>query len=220
MTATYADLHARFEEKRTDLATRIGRAQAIQDNVTTLRSKVEALAVDAETKERVAKLFQSYADEQQEELRLRVGSLVTMGLQAVFDDTLSFRVNAGVSRNQATLDFEVVSEVDGREVSSPILEARGGGVAAVVGVLLRIVVLAMHPDQPRRVLVLDEALGMVSARYHEAVALLLRRLVDEVGVQIILITHAPAQGSEADIAYRLTHDGSRTVATPVDPSGL
>lgn len=216
----YTDVLNAYETRRTAFTSRVGEAVAVEEQAKDLTAKADALLVEHATAERVAALFQSYSDAEHEDLRKRVGDLVTMGLQSVFGPELSFRLLPGVSRGQATIEFEVVSEYEGEELSSPILEARGGGVAALVGVLLRVVVIALHPDHRRKLLVLDESLGMVSREYHAGVAELLRRLVDEVGIQIILITHAPEQGDTADKAYRLSHDGDRTIVHEVAPAEI
>jgi ABC-type thiamine transport system ATPase subunit len=104
-----------------------------------------------------------------------------------------------------TANFVVRSVVDGEVVETPILEARGGGVAAVAGFLLRTVVLLLRKDV-RPVMFLDETFAQLSADYEPAMADVLRELVDKTQLQIILVTHSTAYDDVADKSYRVSLD--------------
>lgn len=220
MTTSLADLVRRFEDRRSAYLARVGQAQALQDNITRLSAQVAELESLKATYELVGALFQSYSEAEHEELRERIETLVTFGIQSVFGEDLSFRVTPGVKSGQATLEFSVVSTVAGDEIETDVMEARGGGVAAIIGFILRVVILALGPDSQRRFLLLDETFGMVSEDYQEPLSALLRRLVDDTGLQVLLVTHAPKVGLDADQVYRFSHDGDRTVASALDPSDL
>ena len=211
---------AAFEAKRSQFLTRVGQAQALEQSVNRLTEEVAAQKALAETYEMTAALFTSYSEAEHDELRQRIESLVTFGLQCVFGDELSFRVKPGTKAGQAILEFAVVSMIEGEEVETDVMEARGGGLAAIIGFVLRVVVLSLGPDTSRRFLLLDETFGMVSAEYQEPLSSLLRQLVDQTGLQILLVTHAPKVGLEADLVYRFDHDGSRTVLQKMDPAEL
>ena len=84
--------------------------------------------------------------------------------------------------------------------------------AAVVGFVLRLVVLLLTPSH-RRFLALDESFAHVSASYEPRVAEFLREVADRAGVQILLITHSDAYSDLADVRYRLSlaPDGTTVV---------
>jgi ABC-type branched-subunit amino acid transport system ATPase component len=88
-------------------------------------------------------------------------------------------------------------------VETSVLDARGGGMAAVAGFVLRLVVLLLTPGA-RRFLALDESFAHVSASYEPRVAEFLREVADKAGVQVLLITHSTAFSDLADARYRLT----------------
>jgi ABC-type nitrate/sulfonate/bicarbonate transport system ATPase subunit len=87
-------------------------------------------------------------------------------------------------------------------IDTPVLEARGGGMAVVVAFLLRLVILLLTPGA-RRILLLDEPFAFVSAEFESRVAEFLRELCDSAGVQVIMVTHSAAYGDVADRQYRL-----------------
>jgi len=211
-----------YDGRRSAHIARLGQAQAHQTQLAEAVAQHAAAAELSVTAAEVALLLQSYSEAEHDQLRSRVEALVTMGLQAVFDATLSFRCAPDVSRGQAVINFTVVSTdpATGAETESSVLEARGGGLAAIIGLLLRVVVIALHPERRRKLLVLDETLGMVSADHHEHLAVFLRRLVDDLGMQILLVTHAPGQAAHADCIYRIGHDGSKSLVTAIGAEDL
>jgi ABC-type cobalamin/Fe3+-siderophores transport system ATPase subunit len=89
-----------------------------------------------------------------------------------------------------------------------ILDARGGGLSALCGVLLRIVILRLMTDRIRQILILDEPLSHLSAAYVPAAGELLRRLSDELDIQIIMVTHQPEFADHATDVYELSSAGS------------
>lgn len=212
MATTYAELSARFEQRRTAFTHRVGEATAVQAEFERLRAEQTTAAAEEHTAEQVAALLQTYSEQEQAELHARIEGLVTQGLQAVFGEELGFRMQPGNERGQATLRFSVT----GHGVETDVLEARGGGLAAVIGFLLRVIVTALHPAQPRRFFVLDETFGMVSAGFQEELGRFIRRLCDEADLQVLLVTHAPRVGLHADRVYGISHDGTKTIIKPME----
>lgn len=206
MTASYAELSARFDARRSAFQARVGEATAVQAEFQRVLGEATAATTDEATAEQVAALLQSYSEQEQADLHARIEGLVTQGLQAVFGEELGFRMQPGNERGQATLRFTVT----GHGVETDVLEARGGGLAAVIGFLLRVIVTALHPGSPRRFFVLDETFGMVSSEFQEELGRFIRRLCDEAELQVLLVTHAPRVGLHADRVYAVSHDGTKT----------
>lgn len=125
-----------------------------------------------------------------------VEQLVTYGLAAVFEDLkLGFRLQVDTKRGVQSVEPRLI---DG-PVDAPILDAFGGGPAAVVAFLLRLLVCRRLNLAP--VLLLDEPFSFVSAQYVAPLAKLLRELADAVGVTMILVTHDPTYLQHASVAY-------------------
>lgn len=189
------------------LERRIGEARHVASEGKRLSVEVADLQERVVALEEAIGVLNLYADERQTELQGRIESLVTQGLQSIFGPDISFHVVMSQRGKLTTAAFVVRSLVDGGEIETPILEARGGGVAAVAGFLLRTVVMLLRKDV-RPVMFLDETFAQLSADYEPAMADVLRELVDKTPLQIILVTHSTAYDDVADRSYRVSLDAT------------
>lgn len=145
-------------------------------------------------------LLQQMADRERDVLQRKVESLVTYGVQAVFGPEYEFRLVQTISRGLVNYEFQLLHL--GHATS--LKDAHGGGVLAVVGYLLRLVVLLLSGK--RRLLLLDETFAHVSRAHLASVAALLRHVTDSLGVQHIMVTHSPELEESADAVYRVKLD--------------
>jgi len=151
----------------------------------------------------------SFSDSRQEEVRAQVEGLVTHGLRTIFSDSdMSFHVNHEQKGTRSEVSFSLSSMLAGERITTPILDARGGGVASVVGFLIRLVLTLLRSDAP--LLVLDESFAQLSANFEPRLAFFLRDLVDLTGVQILMVTHSTAYSEQADVVYRVGISGGVT----------
>lgn len=132
----------------------------------------------------------------------QIEALVTRGLQVIFGEDLSFHLVASTKGKQSVVDFVVRSHLGDQTVDTDVMSARGGGLAATVGFLLRLVVLLLSRKGKDSVLFLDESFAHVSAEYEPRLAEFLRELVDKTGVQVLVVTHSEAFNDVADRRYR------------------
>jgi ABC-type uncharacterized transport system YnjBCD ATPase subunit len=198
-----ADLDLAVRQARKQADTEAGEARMTGRQGKAARAEVERLRESLELHEKVLGVLTSVGEARQESAQRQVEGLVTRALQVIFGEELSFHLVPSVKSNRAEVDFVLRSRYGDTEVDTPVLEARGGGMAAVVGFVLRLVVLLLTPGA-RRVLFLDESFGMVSADYEPRLAEFLREVADKAGVQIVLITHSKAYDDLADVSYELS----------------
>jgi len=125
-------------------------------------------------------------------------SLITEGLQAIFDDQdLSLRADFSIKRGKINIEFNVYDGL--KDIEGDVLGSFGGGVANIVSLLFRFITtikLKMHPF-----LALDETLGAVSEEYIDNTGQFLKSLCDKTGFDILLVTHQPKFLSYADTMY-------------------
>lgn len=179
--------------------------QQVQGQVAKLKDQVALF-------EKTAVLLSSIGEERQESVQRQIEQLVTRGLQTIFGEDLSFHVVQSIKAKSSNVDFVVRTTLaDGTEVDTPVMEARGGGLAATVGFLLRLVVLLLSGGKDQ-VLVLDETFAMVSDEYVGRVAEFIREVVDQTGLQVIMVTHQPAFTEHADVVYRFGVKNGQTRA--------
>lgn len=204
-------LAARLRAHRRRLDQRVGEARTIA----LAGRRAEAALTDLQTRielhEQAAALLSRLGETRQAAAQQQIEQLVTQGLRAIFDTDLSFHLAPTTRANTPVIDFIVRSHLGNITVDTDVMDARGGGLAAVVGFLLKVVVLLLS-DQ-RRVLLLDETFAHVSAEYEPRVAEFLRELVDKAGVQVIMVTHSDAYAEAADVRYRFNTRAGITQVT-------
>lgn len=205
-----ADLFSAVRQARKAADGEAGEAAVIGRQGKAAVAEVARLRESLELHHKVLGVLTSVGEARQESAQRQVEGLVTRALQTVFEENLSFHLVPSVRGNQATVDFMLRSSYDGIEVDTPVLDARGGGMAATVGFCLRLVVLLLTPNA-RRILFLDESFGMLSQEFEPRMAEFLRQVADKAGVQIVLITHSTAYSDLADTSYELSlGDGGAT----------
>jgi len=198
-----ADLALAVRQARTRADTEAGQAMVIGRQGKAARAEAVRLRESLELHEKVLGVLTSVGEARQESAQRQVEALVTRALQAIFGEELSFHLAPSVKGSQAVIDFVLRSRYGDTEVDTPVLDARGGGMASVVGFVLRLVVLLLTSGV-RRFLALDESFGMLSAEYEPGMAEFLREVADKAGVQVVLITHSEAYSDAADAHYRLS----------------
>lgn len=188
---------------------RVGAARALAASGKEAQEKAEAQGAIVVACEEATAFFNSFADERQQKVQTRIETLVTHGVQTIFGEDLTFHVVSEQKASRTEVRFTLKSAMaDGTVVETSILDARGGGVAAVVGFLLRLVITMLRADRP--LLVVDESFAQVSETYLPAVGQFVKELVDQTGVQVLLVTHSEVFTEYADNVYRVTQKGGRS----------
>ena len=187
---------AEVDRKNTEQRMYQDRLKSLQTETTDLQNNVDVL-------DRVTILLNSIGETRQQEAQVKIEGIVTNGLQTIFGDHVSFHINQSMKGKNASVDFSIRSKMGDSVVETPILESHGGGLASVVGFLLRVTVMLLDKGaDSANVLVLDESFGMVSDEYLEDLMAFVKELVSKTGIQVILITHQKDWEEYADITHR------------------
>ncbi len=128
----------------------------------------------------------------------RIETTVTNGMRLVFDDpSLALKIvkNSGARGSS----YELVGQQG--EVEGPFLDTFGGGIANVVSILLRIIMLKRF--KMAKLLVCDESFNNVSEQYLPMVSQLLRSLAKDGGYTILAVTHQSVLAQAADTIYEV-----------------
>lgn len=159
--------------------------QAVETARATMASHLREVEGAALTAEQVRTFFNILSEQQRKELEDRVQTLVDYGVRAVFGDDYRFVVRSELRGKAVRTDFYLIDH----GIELPLLDATGGGIGDVVSFLLRIVMLCLARPAQRRVLVLDEPFKFVSAGHFQQLEGLIRDLTQQLGLQIIMVTH-------------------------------
>ena len=159
--------------------------------------------------------FQSLSDDESSKFQAKLETLVTAGLQVVFQEPMKFCIDVGTERNTITVRFFVESIVNGYKAKLDILSAKGGGVADVVAFLLQFLMVHYLPNR-RRIIIGDEPWKNLSADYKARFASFVKMICKKAGMQVIIVTHDPEYSDVADKVYRFsTGDKGLTDVTPI-----
>lgn len=154
-------------------------------------------------------LLSSVATERQGKFRESLETLVTHGLQTVFgDETLTFHIVEEVKRGRPHVAFEVESAMGNEVVRTGVMDARGGGLASLVGFFIRLSVLLLSGH--RRIMLLDEVFAQLSEGFEPQMAEWLSDLCEKAEVQVVMVTHSDAYSEHADVVYRTSQSAGVT----------
>lgn len=212
------DLLKVFEHKRDLIQQKLGERNGLEKRIRGLDQEVEDLKLDAVTSEKAVWLLQQYADFQQKEVIEKIESVVTAGLQTVFQNkTLYFKLyysetKSGNKKKAPEITMAVFYDYAGQNVKGDIRNSFGGGLSVVVATLLRIVVVWLMSTKVRPILFLDETLkdlspeypdqDSVSSGYRDRMSEFLKSLTQDTDIQILMVSHEPNYSARADVDYR------------------
>lgn len=191
----------------------LGLHRAVTSQIATLEEQIATAHSVADAHRKAAAFLTQHGDERESAVHALIENLVSQGLQHVFGEDLQFVVAQKVSGSRTVVDFQIVSQYGNERIATPVMSARGGGVAAVSGFLLQVVVMLLT-DAPK-VLFLDETFAQVSAEYEPQLAEFMSQLADNLGLQIVMVTHSDAYEGHADASWRISIKDGKTQAVKV-----
>jgi len=132
----------------------------------------------------VRALFQKAAQDTQQKLEFHISNLVSTALAAVFDDPYTFQLEFVQKRNKTEAELWFVRN---GEKMKPI-DASGGGAVDVASFALRIAFWSLT-KKTRPLIILDEPFKHLSADLQNRASDMLKMLSENLGLQIILVSH-------------------------------
>lgn len=215
-----------FNEKKEAVQQRLGERRGLENRLKSLEDEVSDLKLDALTTEKAVWLLQKYSSEAQKEVTEKIESIVSSGLQAVFQNqTLEFKLyysetKGGNTKKAPEITMAVFYDYGGEQVKGDIKDSFGGGLSVVVATLLRVVVVRLLGDRVRPILVLDEPLkdlspeypdqDSTSSGYRDRMSAFLRGLTKDTDIQILMVSHEANYADNADIDYRFDGNLGKT----------
>jgi DNA repair exonuclease SbcCD ATPase subunit len=131
------------------------------------------------------KLIQDVAQTVQQRAHEQIARIVTRCLQAVFGKTYEFKIVFEQKRGKT--EAKMVLLRDGKERNPR--RASGGSVADIASWALRLACMVFSRPRKRLLMVLDEPFKNLSRINRERVRTMLETISQEMGVQIIMVTH-------------------------------
>lgn len=207
-TQAITALRHRITEAEQALNQRIGQAKAIAEQGKAFQAEAATAEDLAHKYSAACALLSTFADERQQSIHDKLTTLVSEGLTKIFQEDLRLVIHTKSVGKRVDTEFRLLTSYGDYDVETEILSARGGGVAAVTGFLLQVIMILLT-DSPR-VLFLDESFAQVSAEYELRLAEFLDELSQELGMQIVLVTHSNAYEEASQRVYRVSAKNGST----------
>jgi len=160
---------------------------------------------------KVVELFKSLGGENERGLLNKLEAFVSYGLCAVFGEDYSFITELGSEGKDLRVDFFVQTG----EIKGGVVNAKGGGIADVVSILLQLFFVVVLRGTLAPFLLLDTAMVNLSKCYHSNMSTLLKELCEQLDIQIVLLAHAGEYGDYADKLYRFSQEEGKTIVEEV-----
>lgn len=189
-----AQAWAEYEGKAGQARMLLAERKRAVDEVAALEQRIEDLG-------QIAAFLNAYADDRQAVVQSQIEAIVSTGLRTIFGEDLTLRLVTRQVGRRPELDFVLVSQNGAETLETSILDARGGGVAAVAGFLIQAVLVLLTPGL-RPVLFLDEVFAQVSTEYLPPLSAFIKELTDRTALQVVLVTHSDEFREDADRQYR------------------
>jgi hypothetical protein len=129
-------------------------------------------------------IVQEVGKQTQSKLEYHISELVSMALNAVFDNPYEFKVEFIAKRNKTECELFFVR--DGHKIKP--LEASGYGVCDVAGFALRVALWTLQQPKTRNTFILDEAFKHLKGlEENKKVIQMIKMLSEKLGLQILMI---------------------------------
>lgn len=191
----FKDLQSLYNKK-------LGKLEAITSNLQTTDQRIKELEDNELTISQASLFLQSLSDTARIQVIEKISGLVTEVLQAVKGENWQFKMVLGTERNQPDLKFYLRDLKANKDLDIEL--SCGGTIANLVSLALRVALLMKWPVKQDKVLILDEDMKMVSAKDQELAGDFVRKLAEQLGLQIIFVTHSEILSSKAHKTFEVT----------------
>lgn len=132
---------------------------------------------------------QQVAKKVQQAVHNKIAIVVNRCLQTVFvDEGYGFKIRFDKKRGKT--EAVLILTKNGHEIENP-LDYDSGAVCEIAGFALRLACLMLSKPKLRKLIVMDEPFKALSVEYWETTRLMLDKLAEDFGIQIIMVTHNP-----------------------------
>ena len=194
---------------RKSLDTRKVKRDVINDRIQAHNTTISSLISRIDNLKLIEAYLSQFADERQAQVFKQIESTVTEGLRYIFQEDIRLDVSNKLVGSRSEVVFSVISETEEGELKTGVMDARGGGVAAIVGFLTQAVLILLTPGL-RPFMALDETFRNVSSEYQEPLGQFVSDLCSRTGLQVLLVTHQPEIAEFADAHYAFTQSSGLT----------
>lgn len=158
--------------------------QSNEELLNSRKQRLDEIKVEMETVLKSQVISQNIAAEVQSQLSIKIDKIVNLGLQTLFGNEYTFKLEYVPARGKTEVEFNLYNK-DGKLID-PMLQS-GGGLVDAMTFCLRIAVYNIsHVDN---VICFDEAMKFLSKGFREKASELIHTLSEKISIQFIEVTH-------------------------------
>lgn len=176
--------------------------EILLDNIGTINSELNILDDSLNHHIEAREIIQKAAQLTQQSLEVRLSEIVSQALELVFDDlNLGFCVRFVTKRNSTECEMFITE--DGEEYDP--LGSCGFGAADVASFALRVAMWTLN--KTANVMIFDEPFRNLDDYRMPQASLLLSTLSEELGIQMVVVTHEESLKENAGTSYVVVKKG-------------
>jgi len=161
-----------------------------------LESDIQNLNYEQDLYQKSSEIIKKWLEDSIKQNIESVADLVTTGLgHVIHDQKLTFNINQEMKYNKISMNFSLI---DGDAEGDP-LNMFGGGPACIISFILRVATMARLGTA--NLLILDESLSSLANYYVPEAANFMKKLSEETGINILMVTHNDEFIERSHIAY-------------------
>lgn len=134
-----------------------------------------------------------------ENLEFAVSKIASEALSSIFEED-AYQLEADFVSRRGQTECDIGFKKGGRSFADPEFES-GGGAVNVASYALRISIMTIGEVMP--VLIADQPFRDLSARHHEDFIEFFKKVSEEMGMQMIIISHLPKQIEAASKTFEI-----------------
>jgi len=188
---------------------KFGQFQALKERLVTAQEKLIVFTEKEDVTLKASLFLQSLSDQTRLQVIDKISGIVTDALQTVKDPNLVFSMQLVTKANQPTLEMNIVDKLSGQAYD--VLTSFGGGVCDIVSLALRVALLVKWQPALSRVLILDEACKHVAHKDQELLAVFVRKLSEQLGVQFVWISHSEVLQNQAHKIFEIQKENGKSI---------
>ena len=162
-----------------------GKRESVTDSISKLKEALSAIESQIETITKAATITNKVANETQEQIQVKISSIVTLALNTAFNENYAFKIRFETKRGRP--EALIMVEKDGNEIFP--MDEDSGGLVDIVSFSLRLSCLLLHTPVLRRTVIMDEPFRCPSKDMHDKIGHLLQSLSEKLNIQFIIVTH-------------------------------
>lgn len=204
------DLLAETEQLNRTIERRQGQIDQIKKQMVNLKRELDAEKKYLVHVEQAQVIVKEAAKRTQEQVAWAIADIATKALQAIFHE--SYELIVRFENRRGKMECDILLSKHGEEIDP--MTASGGGVVDVLSLSLRVAVWAICKDRHPTFL-LDEPMTHLARQQHQKAASMFRELVDNMGMQVLMVTHSEDLAAAADVVYEVTQKNGVSFAERV-----